>query len=48
MGLPSHTFAGIGVGDGQKQSDNSGREQNRIEHELSPTKRPAQIGAAVL
>ncbi len=32
MFCSSHTLAGIGVGDRQKQPDNAGREQNRIEH----------------
>jgi hypothetical protein len=34
MFCPSHALAGIGVGDRQEQPDHTGREQNRIEHEV--------------
>jgi hypothetical protein len=32
MFCPSHTLAGVGVSHGQKQPDDAGCEQNRIEH----------------
>jgi hypothetical protein len=34
MFCPSHACAGIGVGDGEQQPDDAGREQNRIEHDV--------------